>query len=182
MSAVSMLLCAATVGIWVRSYYVTTSWTFHRHNQLWEMSSDNGRLRLDNRPQIAFERRRLLEQMESVARSQTDYLSAMIDGARGEIGNVNATRGVEFSNTYATALTRLRQLQAAPATPASMHSVSDAVVVAATLLPALFCLPRFLRARRHWHRRRRGLCPRCGYDLRASPERCPECGTPVPNR
>jgi hypothetical protein len=43
------------------------------------------------------------------------------------------------------------------------------------ILPALR-LHRFVRSRR---RANQGLCSSCGYDLRASPERCPECGTPA---
>ena len=49
---------------------------------------------------------------------------------------------------------------------------------------AAVSLVRFLGSRkgRAARRAKQGLCPRCGYDLRASKERCPECGTLVNHR
>jgi hypothetical protein len=53
-------------------------------------------------------------------------------------------------------------------------SVPAWLIVALTLpLPAYWCRAFLVRRRRQ----RAGRCVQCGYDLHATPDRCPECGT-----
>jgi hypothetical protein len=63
-----------------------------------------------------------------------------------------------------------------------IHGVPHWWLVAATALPPVMWLGARARAGLRRHRRRRlSLCPSCGYDLRATPTRCPECGAvPTP--
>ena len=47
-------------------------------------------------------------------------------------------------------------------------------------IPAL-CVVMWIRYRERRRRWDHDACPECGYDLRASPGRCPECGA-IPER
>jgi hypothetical protein len=51
-----------------------------------------------------------------------------------------------------------------------------AVAAPLAVLPVVWLVLRWRSRRRH----RVGCCQKCGYDLRATPDRCPECGTPAP--
>ena len=67
-------------------------------------------------------------------------------------------------------------LQGTRAIPTRVVSISLYLPLVLTL--PLACAGAWLWARPSLdaRRRRRGLCPRCGYDVRETPARCPECG------
>jgi hypothetical protein len=173
-AALSLLLCVATVVLWVRSYHSAIAIPFRYHNQRWEISSLHGRLVVENIPQQMFEMVRLRDGRANLSRLQRAYQGTFIS-AKFDFGTaVDAEHAVDIRDALRLENRRMDQLLAIPPTSPASHSVSFVI-----LLIAMMVLP---LCRAVMPRKRKpviGQCTKCGYDLRASKDRCPECGTPI---
>ena len=185
-SGLSLVLFAATLVLWVRSYRQKDSLTFQRDNGLWEVASYDGRLWLDNEPQRELEEaplKRLQRRVEDAGPAEEldrRLAKALEDGSTTEERQLLQAR-MKISAAQLAYLQLREQFHLKPVTRSMERSLHWGVTLAATAaLPVIWLMCATLSWRRRVVCRTRNLCPRCGYDLRASAERCPECGMPVP--
>jgi hypothetical protein len=174
---VSLLMCVAACFFWARSRRVSDRLTFHildagsgavTHNL--HLKSWSGR--------CVFQYSRLLRPIPSDERVGEDGRWTVESKPGGpDHPNLPAV-GLKWrgpvawgQSSFATA-PRSRRASAFHGTATIVLVPWYGVALATACPPLLWCVRR-LRVRR---RTRRGLCRNCGYDLRASPERCPECG------
>jgi hypothetical protein len=146
----SLLLCAATVVLWVRSYWKWEHIKASGGDDEIVLRSAEGILSLTHyhEPSLFTRARRLDWQDEYKTRYDLGYRVRALWCFAAE----HAQDGTDWKWRLSS--------------PHWFLALSFAILPALLLLPAT-------RSRRS---RGASLCPACGYDLRATPARCPECG------
>lgn len=175
-AAFSLVLCFIVCMVWARSYWADEVITSNTPGQRLIIDAPRGaicvtRIRYasgfpnDGLSQEAF---RLFHQSLPPETLATDC-----DGQRGMIGFYTNASPVE---AYSTPTDILQE----PAKPPVIGHMRN-VLVPCWFVVSITTWPLWRRST--WARRRRrmqpGHCASCGYDLRATPDRCPECGVAV---
>jgi hypothetical protein len=159
-SLLSLAVCVATGGMWVRSHVVADQ--FSRGGAGWYVliNSDNG--------VVAY-----VTADEAQATGKTFGWRWTKAWGGSFVGGFDAVWGSSVSS-YTAGTSAVRQ---------RAWWISHWVIVAVTaVLPVSRIRWLIVQMRWLWNRKRRerlakGLCPICGYDVRATPACCPECGT-----
>jgi hypothetical protein len=177
-SAISLLLCGGIAALWVRSHRPAGDWV-----QRSRCVSADANSAVYHRQSVQVVR----GEFEFVAAEQTVYQGKfrqpVLQPDVSARWSINEPVMTWFPLPAGSFLSRLGFAHWTDAWSMSWYTWRSEIwamplwgpAVAFGVLPTL-TLTNLLRRRR---RSREGLCPRCGYDLRASTGRCPECGTPI---
>jgi hypothetical protein len=168
LAAVSALLLIAMVAMWVRGHYVRSQsecgfWV--EGGECWLFVDDDwfgvGRSQHLRVPKEAT----TVAWFRSLPRVRREFLGMRVSYGEDASGNLLLVGRSSFVSDY-------RRFQSI-----SIHAWAALPILA--VLPAWFGVQFIRRALRR--NANDGVCAKCGYDLRATPDRCPECGT-VPAR
>ena len=174
-AGVSLLLCMAILALWIRGRWVADGVVrdFGRFGFL-ARSEGGSTVRLQVSDKSSGEIN------SSHGWEHWEYEPTEWQPQEGRNGDLVRWRLGRFEFWRATAA------PASPGGPGGWACSNWGIVVphwglatATALLPASRAIG-LLKRRVAWRRRRLGLCGSCGYDLRATPDCCPECGTVPP--
>jgi hypothetical protein len=177
-TVMSLGVCVAAVGAWVRSYWRSDYVVFHTEHQIvaLELADQRVDLQLIERPFFGYPRWTRSEPARPGV-SWGEFVRFRHDVREQPWVAYHWVRWLGFSAAWVW-----WRSPPPPGEPTGQGlSVGNAgvphyfVVVLAGLMPVV--RGRWaVRRRRARRRERLGQCAACGYDLRATPGRCPECG------
>jgi hypothetical protein len=169
LSAVSLLLCVLTTAIWLHSIdsFDSVTWTKWEQSNSSTASIQQFRLHCDH-SRMSFASERSTFTSQALILASQKYLPS-------------GTHFYHFrSDNMVTNMSDQRLWIAGTTTtgPGRSGTVSTIQLPAPVLIFVLAVFPTWwlLKVRR-LRSHPVGSCKTCGYDLRATPDRCPECGT-----
>jgi hypothetical protein len=165
-TALSAVVCVLCLAVWVAAHQTHAERNFVHRGRIWNVGARPGRVwvttadgwpdgRLRPGERVVFRTR---PSDSATLRFWGNY--NLIWGSSGDCASAPAGSGFSISS----------------------HRRSFGLMLwfptaLAALLPLTWAALRIPPTLRRRKAERFGLCPLCGYDLRASPGRCPECGT-----
>jgi hypothetical protein len=170
-TVLSLLLCLVAVGIWVRGYFVEDSISWRRPDAWRVLRCSRGHLIYDVNVSN-WSGGPMGWKYERDEASPSTLVNAKISGAVLSIGPGDRWTSGEYGGfawwRWGSPRGNSIAMIAAP-----VWSVLAVTLIA----PVGWLLERAYRSRVRQRDLRAGRCVSCGYDLRATPGRCPECGS-----